>query len=372
MSGTDGERLGELSLLEQAQLPLTEKAAFRRKKPSRRRKNDDLQVLERLSSLLSFTEELKLNRPQAGYQWGSLSRGSARNGFAKEAIETTSKSLSKNGSETETMVDEPSEDSLPKSRDDFADVAALPKRTRKPGKTGRAEVGESTEEVGGTSDWIHYIFDERESYMHETRSKLSGNPSEASVAVESKSMQSRIHNLAATLADTRAALQSGREALWQTDEEQVHREDLSEYIDAEDALEFRENAIIQARNELNTTRAQVSAVEGSLKVEIMEAHRILEEKNRRIERARNFSMQLRTARIVWPNHANEVFLTGSFNGWNGQIQMDKSSAGVFVVSLPLYPGKYEIKFVVDGSWRVDTQRPIVYVGGFENNVLTVS
>lgn len=51
--------------------------------------------------------------------------------------------------------------------------------------------------------------------------------------------------------------------------------------------------------------------------------------------------------------------------------MKKSNSGVFVISLQLYPGRYEIKFIVDGVWKVDPQRPVVYNNGFENNLLMI-
>ncbi|GKC50086.1 protein PTST homolog 2, chloroplastic isoform X1, partial [Tanacetum coccineum] len=40
-------------------------------------------------------------------------------------------------------------------------------------------------------------------------------------------------------------------------------------------------------------------------------------------------------------------------------KMKRSQTGVFSLSLKLYPGRYEIKFIVDGVWRVDPLRPIV-------------
>ena len=76
--------------------------------------------------------------------------------------------------------------------------------------------------------------------------------------------------------------------------------------------------------------------------------------------------------------------------------MQKSNAGVFVTSLQLYPGRYEvkhkrhcymyiylslfiwllfnllqIKFIVNGEWKVDHNRPITGEGGYENNVLII-
>ncbi|KAH7301051.1 hypothetical protein KP509_23G010100 [Ceratopteris richardii] len=63
-------------------------------------------------------------------------------------------------------------------------------------------------------------------------------------------------------------------------------------------------------------------------------------------------------------------LTDNFK--NRQLaKMEKCSAGVFSTTLQLYPGEYEIKFVVDGTWRVDANRPKTFASGHENNVLAV-
>jgi len=52
--------------------------------------------------------------------------------------------------------------------------------------------------------------------------------------------------------------------------------------------------------------------------------------------------------------AKGVFVAGEFNHWNTTASpMSKSEQGVWTVSIPLKPGKYEYKFVVDGAWKTD-------------------
>ncbi|MED6176602.1 Protein PTST 2, chloroplastic, variant 2 [Stylosanthes scabra] len=102
-----------------------------------------------------------------------------------------------------------------------------------------------------------------------------------------------------------------------------------------------------------------------------DAHKIVEEKQKRINNAHRAMQILKTTCVVWANPASQVYLAGSFDGWFSQIKMEKSNTGIFSVSLQLYPGKYEIKFVVDGEWRVDPLRPIVTNNGYENNLLVV-
>jgi 1,4-alpha-glucan branching enzyme len=52
-----------------------------------------------------------------------------------------------------------------------------------------------------------------------------------------------------------------------------------------------------------------------------------------------------------PNTAEAVFLAGTFNGWDpNATPMVLGDGGQWTVSLPLAPGRYEYKFVVDGEW----------------------
>lgn len=54
--------------------------------------------------------------------------------------------------------------------------------------------------------------------------------------------------------------------------------------------------------------------------------------------------------------ASQVFVVGSFNGWDSNATpMRKTRGGVFRVTLPLTPGRHEYKYVVDGDWRRDPE-----------------
>jgi 1,4-alpha-glucan branching enzyme len=72
--------------------------------------------------------------------------------------------------------------------------------------------------------------------------------------------------------------------------------------------------------------------------------------------------------------AAQVFVAGSFNGWNpSAIPLRPQGDGRWAVDLILRRGKYEYRFFVDGQWRDDPLSP-AYVsnpfGGF-NCVLVV-
>jgi 1,4-alpha-glucan branching enzyme len=52
--------------------------------------------------------------------------------------------------------------------------------------------------------------------------------------------------------------------------------------------------------------------------------------------------------------AKEVFIGGTFNGWDPrQTPMKKSVDGTWRVTLKLPSGCYEYKFVVDGKWACE-------------------
>ena len=62
----------------------------------------------------------------------------------------------------------------------------------------------------------------------------------------------------------------------------------------------------------------------------------------------------RGSRVIVETHApdaQEVFLAGSFNGWDARQQpMRPTKGGVWTAALQLPPGTHEYKFVVDGRW----------------------
>lgn len=138
-----------------------------------------------------------------------------------------------------------------------------------------------------------------------------------------------------------------------------------------DTLELQETEIIKARNMLKSIRAKSKVLEGKLSLDIREAQKILEIKQRKITVAEQPLSLLRTTCVIWPNPASEVLLAGSFDGWTSQRKMERSNSDTFSLRLKLYPGRFEIKFIVDGVWKVDPHRPTVKNNGHVNNLLLV-
>lgn len=68
----------------------------------------------------------------------------------------------------------------------------------------------------------------------------------------------------------------------------------------------------------------------------------------------------KTTRVTFSVRAevgSKVFLAGCFNGWDPTAKQmtDKDGTGVFACALNLPKGKYEYKFVINGTWCADPE-----------------
>lgn len=64
--------------------------------------------------------------------------------------------------------------------------------------------------------------------------------------------------------------------------------------------------------------------------------------------------------------AKEVYLVGEFNAWkSGSMALAKQAGGVWGISLPLPPGRYHYRFIVDGTPRADPQNQSSEIAGGE-------
>ena len=70
----------------------------------------------------------------------------------------------------------------------------------------------------------------------------------------------------------------------------------------------------------------------------------------------------------------KVAVAGAFNGWSmDKDQLAVGPDGVWTVTLPLKPGRYGYKFVVDGKWTLDPENPQTEDNGLgdKNSVLII-
>ncbi|CAL8468184.1 g7723 [Coccomyxa elongata] len=82
--------------------------------------------------------------------------------------------------------------------------------------------------------------------------------------------------------------------------------------------------------------------------------------------------------VAWFGVASEVRLMGSFDGWTRGVDLsaDDISDSVFTrfeATVLLLPGEHEVKFLVDGNWRLAPHWPsITNALGDTNNLLSVT
>lgn len=63
--------------------------------------------------------------------------------------------------------------------------------------------------------------------------------------------------------------------------------------------------------------------------------------------------------------AREVFVAGEFNNWDARATpLKKDKNGVWKITFPLTPGRYEYRFLTDGKWENDPSCSGCVLNGF--------
>jgi 1,4-alpha-glucan branching enzyme len=81
--------------------------------------------------------------------------------------------------------------------------------------------------------------------------------------------------------------------------------------------------------------------------------------------------------VVWSGLASEVRLMGEFDNWGEGFLLSSDSIDDhvfqrFKANVPLLPGRYRVKFSVDGEWRLASDWPTENTPeGDTNNILVV-
>ena len=81
-----------------------------------------------------------------------------------------------------------------------------------------------------------------------------------------------------------------------------------------------------------------------------------------------------TFKFKGPENAHEVKVAGTFSNWDqGAIMMAKGKSGEWKAQIPLDPGAYEYKFLVDGNWYNDpaADKQVPNMWGSENSLRIV-
>ncbi|KAJ3683499.1 hypothetical protein LUZ60_013726 [Juncus effusus] len=86
------------------------------------------------------------------------------------------------------------------------------------------------------------------------------------------------------------------------------------------------------------------------------------------------SVKFQDVSLTWVGMAESVQVMGSFDGWSNGEEMSTEYSGdyaKFSCILKLRPGRYEIKFLVDGEWQLSPEFPTIGEGLMLNNLLVV-
>ncbi|KAF3445220.1 hypothetical protein FNV43_RR14914 [Rhamnella rubrinervis] len=158
-------------------------------------------------------------------------------------------------------------------------------------------------------------------------------------------------------------------------------------------LHKKEDALINFKSELAVMELEVQALvklaeeiaksvipEGSRKINgkyiqshllsrLEVVHKKLKEQIKDVNAAQSKEISL-----FWCGMAESVQVMGTFDGWSQGEHLSPEYTGSFTkfsTTLLLRPGRYEIKFLIDGEWHLSPEYPTVGEGLTENNLLIV-
>ncbi|KAF2300513.1 hypothetical protein GH714_013894 [Hevea brasiliensis] len=139
-------------------------------------------------------------------------------------------------------------------------------------------------------------------------------------------------------------------------------------------LHAKEDELVNWKSELAVMELEIQALV-TLAEEIAQSgipeavHERLKEQIKDVDAA-----QSKEVHLFWCGMAESVQVMGSFDGWSLGEHLSPEYDGSFnrfTTTLMLRPGRYEIKFLVDGEWQLSPEYPTVGEGPTENNLLVV-
>ncbi|XP_068491571.1 protein PTST homolog 3, chloroplastic isoform X3 [Phaseolus vulgaris] len=148
-------------------------------------------------------------------------------------------------------------------------------------------------------------------------------------------------------------------------------------------LNQKELELSLLREQIEKAKLALSTLQTKAEAEISKARKLISEKDEELHFAEESLSGLKEIQIEFCGDGDIVEVAGSFNGWHHRIKLDPQpstsavdlggsrSSRFWSTVLWLYPGAYEIKFVVDGKWITDPQRESVTRGHICNNILRV-
>ncbi|KAI9100024.1 hypothetical protein K1719_024242 [Acacia pycnantha] len=154
---------------------------------------------------------------------------------------------------------------------------------------------------------------------------------------------------------------------------QIKEESLVNFKSELAVLELQVQALVKLAEEI----AQSAIPEGARKIngKYIQSHLVsrLEAMHEKLkEQIKDVdSVQSKEVPVFWVGMAESVQVMGSFDGWSQGEYLSPEYDGSytrFSSTLMLRPGRYEIKFLVDGEWKLSPEFPTVGEGLTKNNL----
>ncbi|KAG4215999.1 hypothetical protein ERO13_A01G213200v2 [Gossypium hirsutum] len=137
------------------------------------------------------------------------------------------------------------------------------------------------------------------------------------------------------------------------------------------------------KEQIEKEKIALASMQNKAETEIQKAQKLVSEKDAELLAAEESLLGLQEVQLEYTGDGEIVEVSGSFNGWHHRIKLDpkpsstiktpleSSKSKIWSTVLWLYPGVYEIKFVVDGQWTLDPQRESTTSSRICNNILRV-
>ncbi|CAF2362246.1 unnamed protein product [Brassica napus] len=160
-------------------------------------------------------------------------------------------------------------------------------------------------------------------------------------------------------------------------DETMKRENQVEITRLRFMLRQKELELSRLKEQIEKEKLSLSVLQRKAETEIQKAQMLVLQKDVELQEAEESLSGLQEVEIEYCGDGNVVEVTGSFNGWEHRVGLEleaSKSTGkqkCWSTLLWLYPGTYEIKFIVDGQWITDPQRDSVTRGHITNNILKV-
>ncbi|KAH1123248.1 hypothetical protein J1N35_006408 [Gossypium stocksii] len=148
-------------------------------------------------------------------------------------------------------------------------------------------------------------------------------------------------------------------------------------------LHQKELELSLLKEQIEKEKIALASMQNKAETEIQKAQKLVSEKDAELLAAEESLSGLQEVQLEYTGDGEIVEVSGSFNGWHHRIKLDpkpfstsktpleSSKSKIWSTVLWLYPGVYEIKFVVDGQWTLDPQRESTTSSRICNNILRV-